>query len=217
MLRGNERSREWFPIKLCYITGPASAERLQRTIERAIEAGVELIQIRNRALGTRGLLRLTEAAVARASGSASRVVVNDRLDVALAAGAAGVHLGQHSMPARRVRAIAPPGFLVGVSCHSIEEAANAESAGADYLLLGPVFETPSKLAYGPPLGLEKFGEIASQIRTPILALGGVTPDRVKACADAGAAGIAAIRMFEEADSLSALVSQLRANFEQHRI
>lgn len=163
------------------------------------------------------MLHLTEAAVARASGSASRVVVNDRLDVALAAGAAGVHLGQHSMPARRVRAIAPPGFLVGVSCHSLEEAATAESAGADYLLLGPVFETPSKLAYGPPLGLEKFGEIASRLRTPILALGGVTPDRVKACIDAGAAGIAAIRMFEEADSLAALVSQLRANFEQRRI
>lgn len=197
-------------IKFCYITGPASSERIQRTIEAAVEGGVELIQIRNRELVTRGLLCLTEAAVARARGSTSRVVVNDRLDIALAAGAAGVHLGQHSIPASRVRTIAPPGLLVGVSCHSLEEAASAESAGADYLLLGPVFETPSKLAYGPPLGLEKLGEIASRIRTPILALGGITPGRVKPCVDRGAAGIAAIRMFEEADSVAALVSRLRA-------
>lgn len=155
------------------------------------------------------MLRLAEAAVARARGSASQIMVNDRLDIALAAGAAGVHLGQRSMPASKVREIAPPAFLVGVSCHSLEEAMSAESAGADYLLLGPVFETPSKRAYGPPLGLEKFGEIASRIRIPVLALGGITPDRVTACVDRGAAGVAAIRMFEEAESLAALASQLR--------
>lgn len=176
-----------------------------------------MIQIRKRELGTRELLRLTEASVTLARGSATRVVVNDRLDVALAASAAGAHLGQHSMPASRVRAIAPPGFLVGVSCHSLKEAASAESAGADYVLLGPVFETPSKVSYGAPLGLEKFAEIASRVRTPILALGGITSERVMACLNAGAVGIAAIRMFEESSSLAVLVSQLRAEFDRRRV
>lgn len=202
------------PFQLCYITGSGSLSTLEGPIARAIEAGVDLIQIRVRDVETRALLSLVRSAVKMAAGTVSRVVVNDRLDVALAAGASGVHLGQHSMPARRAREITPGAMLIGVSCHSLDEAREAEAAGADYILLGPVFETPSKIAFGPPLGLASFRNISSQIRTPALALGGITAERARRCIEAGAAGIAAIRMFEEAPSMAELVEHLRAEFDR---
>ena len=122
-------------------------------IAGAIAAGVDWVQIREKDLPARRLLALTEAAAehARRQGR-TRVMVNDRLDVALAAKAHGVHLGTRSMPVDLVRRLAPREFVVGVSCHSLEEALAAQAAGADYILLGPIFATPSKLPYGPPLG-----------------------------------------------------------------
>lgn len=162
---------------------------------------------------TRPLMRLAEPAILRSRNGPSRIVINGRLDVALALGATGVHLGRDALPAECARAIAPVDFLVGVSCHSLEETRAAESAGADYLLLGPVFETPSKLAYGPPLGLRRFSQIVAQIKTPTLALGGITIERVKPCLEAGADGIAAIRLFEDAPSLARRVADLRTAFE----
>ena len=143
----------------------------------------------------------------------ARVLVNDRLDVALAAGAGGVHLGGQSMPVSTVRQLAPRPFVIGVSCHSLGEAIAAESAGADYLLLGPVFETPSKLKYGPPLGLDELRKVNARIRIPVLALGGITVERVRPCLEAGAAGIAGIRIFQDCESIEALVRELRAQDE----
>ena len=140
------------------------------------------------------------------------MVVNDRVDVALAAGADGVHLGAHSMPAQVVRRFAPRPFVIGVSCHSLAEAMAAESGGADYLVLGPVFETPSKLGYGPPLGLEKLRNVTSRIRIPVLALGGITVDRIRPCLEAGASGIAGIRIFQDCESVQERVRELRAQF-----
>jgi thiamine-phosphate pyrophosphorylase len=141
------------------------------------------------------------------------VLVNDRLDVALGAGADGVHLGVHSMPVQVVRQVAPRPFLLGASCHSLREAMAAESSGADYLVLGPIFETPSKLAYGPPLGLEELRNVASQIRIPVLALGGITVERVRPCLEAGASGIAGIRIFQDCESIEERVRALRAQLE----
>ena len=174
-----------------------------------------MVQIREKDLPTRELLELVNGAVAVArgpGGAGARVVVNDRLDVAWAAQAHGVHLGTRSLPARVVRGMVSAHFLVGVSCHSLQEALAAESAGADYLVLGPVFETPSKLEFGPPLGLEKLREATLRLRIPILALGGITRERARACRDAGATGIAGIRLFQECDSLEALAGELRAVF-----
>lgn len=204
-------------FRLCYITDRhlLGSESLQQRIQQAVQAGVDLVQIRERDLPTRELLSLAQGAVDAARGrgpEASRIVVNDRLDVALAVAAHGVHLGTQSMPARLVRAMLPEEFLVGVSCHSLAEARAAESSRADYILLGPVFETPSKLAYGPPLGLENLHEVTSQVRIPVIALGGITIGRVKPCLENGAAGIAGIRIFQECESLEALVRALRAMF-----
>jgi thiamine-phosphate pyrophosphorylase len=113
------------------------------------------------------------------------------------------------MPVDLVRRLAPREFVVGVSCHSLQEALAAEAAGANYILLGPIFATPSKLQYGPPLGLAKLREVTSQISIPVFALGGITLDRVPPCRQNGAAGIAGIRIFQDADSVQELIGALR--------
>ncbi len=150
---------------------------------------------------TRKLLALTKEAISARDGEA-RILVNDRLDVALAAGAAGVHLGGASLPAREaVRWLragnAPAEFLIGVSCHSVEEAREAEDAGASYVFFGPVFDTPAKKSYGPPQGITRLAEVCSGVRIPVIAIGGVNEENRTECVGAGAAGIAAIRMFQE--------------------
>jgi len=204
-------------FRLCYITDRLQlpSASLPLRIQEAIRAGVDLVQIREKDLPTRELLELVNGAVAAArgpGGAGVRVVVNDRLDVAWAAQAHGVHLGTRSLPTAVVRGMVSADFLVGVSCHSLPEALAAESAGADYLVLGPIFETPSKLEFGPPLGLEKLREATLRVRIPVLALGGITRERARACRDAGATGIAGIRIFQECDSLEALAGELRAVF-----
>ena len=198
-------------FRLCYITDRHALEpgALPTRIAEAARTGVDLIQIREKDLATRELIELTRQAMESARGTAARIVVNDRLDIALATGAAGVHLGRESLPASEVRRMAPADLLVGVSCHSLEEVREAESAGADYVLLGPIFATPSKLRYGPPLGVEKLREAARQVRIPILALGGITVERARDCRAAGAAGIAAIRLFQESELIGDLVAALR--------
>jgi len=201
-------------LHLCYITDRRALEPrpLLPRIFEAIRAGVDLIQIREKDLATRELMALVKSAIDGARGTQARIVVNDRLDVALALGAAGVHLGTQSMPARAARACVPPDFLVGVSCHSVQDTLEAEAAGADYVVLGPIFPTASKLAYGAPLGLATLQEAASRVRTPILALGGITVERVKACLEAGATGIAGISVFQDCDSLEERVRELRRQF-----
>jgi len=198
--------------QLYYITDRKQipSRTLDACIAPAIAAGVDWVQIREKDLPTRSLLALTEAAVKNARRQArTRVIVNDRLDVALAANAQGVHLGRRSMPVDLVRRLTPREFVVGVSCHSLEEALAGQAAGADYLLLGPIFATPSKLPYGPPLGLVNLRAVTSQVSIPVFALGGITLDRAALCYQNGAAGIAGIRIFQDCNSVEALVRELR--------
>lgn len=197
--------------RLCYITDRHALEPrpLLPFILKIIQGGIDLIQIREKDVGTGDLLQLAQAVIDHSRGTSTRVVVNDRLDVALAAGAQGVHLGVRSMPASQVRAAVPGGLWLGVSCHSLEDVRASEDAGADYALLGPIFETESKLRYGPPLGLEVLERAARQAAIPVLALGGVTLQRVEACVDAGAAGIAGISIFQKAESPTKRVREIR--------
>jgi len=202
------------PIRLCSITDRKSlpGEDWVQFVLAAIGAGVDLVQVREKDLPTRELLAGMRKVVEAARGTGTRIVVNDRLDVALAAGVDGVHLGTQSLPAAVVRRVAGPEFLMGVSCHSLAEARAAESSGAGYIVFGPVFETASKLQYGPPLGLEKLREAAARVRIPVLALGGITVDRVRSCLDVGAAGVAGISVFQKVPTIEASVRELLSLF-----
>ena len=186
------------------------AGELLSRIFAAIRAGIDMVQIREKDLPSRELTALVEAAVNSAKGTATRIVVNDRLDVALALGAAGVHLGTQSLPAEAARRIVPKTFLIGVSCHSLEEARAAEAAQADYIVFGPIFETASKAQYGPPLGLDRLREAVGKISIPVFALGGITVERVKACLDAGVASIAGISIFQSCPSIEDRVREIRS-------
>lgn len=265
---------------LCYVTdrralslaaGEESPSQqsaaLFAVMRNAIAAGVDWIQIREKDLPARELLGLVREAVVAAAGTATKILVNDRLDVALAAGAAGVHLGHESFPVAAVKQwcgaranlgaggtrlepaagqgqglralcvpddfagsragmgerneeasarevsqvpVSPAGFLVGASCHSLEEARAAERDAADYIIFGPVFATPSKAAYAPPLGLAKLEEVCRSVRIPALAIGGITLENAASCLAAGAAGLAAIRLFQLSSDLPALLHGLRS-------
>ncbi len=202
------------PIQLCFITDRhgLAPEPLLPCIQLAAEAGVDLIQLREKDLPTRELADLAQAAVRICRKAGTKIVINDRMDIALAVAADGVHLGRQSLPAEVVRGEVRKDFLIGVSCHSLDEAIEAESAGADYILLGPIFATPSKLQYGPPLGLAKLAEVSRRSAIPVFALGGITAERAAECIAAGARGIAGIRIFQECTSLAEQVRKLRAQF-----
>jgi thiamine-phosphate pyrophosphorylase len=191
-----------------------AARAIQDQVARVAAAGVDWIQVREKDLATRQLLQLVSAAVKVVSVFSTRIIVNDRLDVALAAGAAGVHLGGESLPVAEVSLWKKAGrvsaeFLVGASCHSLEAASAAERDGADYLFLGPVFATPSKVQYGLPLGLERLRETCAAIRIPVLAIGGINIENAASCIQAGAAGIAAIRLFQGGEAADSIVKRLK--------
>jgi thiamine-phosphate pyrophosphorylase len=193
-------------------------EILHDSIRRAASAGVPWIQIREKDLSSRALLELVRFAVSEMRSPGVRIIVNDRLDVAVASHAAGVHLGEHSLPLEVVsewrRDSGRSDFLIGVSCHSLESVRAAERDGADYVFFGPVFATPSKTSFGAPQGVERLREACTAVRIPVLAIGGVDFENVAECIGAGAAGVTAIRLFQEAEDLakfSARVKNLQLN------
>ena len=169
---------------------------LFRQLRFALEAGIDAIQIRERDLDARVLVDLVTSIVHLSRGTGCRVLVNDRVDVALAAGADGVHLRADSIAAVRVREIAPRPFLIGRSVHSASEA--AASLGADYLIAGTVWASGSKPAGHRELSPAGLAAIVRASPVPVLAIGGVTPDRIPEVARSGAAGVAAIGLFMSA-------------------
>jgi len=187
-------------------------DALVRCVAAAARAGVDLVQVRERDLEGGALTRLVLRCVEAVAGTRSRVLVNDRLDVALAAGAHGVHLPGHGFSAARARAIVPPGFLIGRSVHHAGEAARvAEEGGVDYLVFGTVFPTSSKAGVAPA-GVSGLAAAVAAVRLPVLAIGGITVERAREIGRAGAAGVAAIGMFAETctlgiDPLHALVAE----------
>ena len=190
----------------------SSEDALVECVAAAARAGVDLIQMRERDLEGGALTRLVGRCVEAVRPTRARVIVNDRLDVALAAGAHGLHLPGHGFAASRARAIAPPGFLIGRSVHHASEAARVEEEGGlDYLVFGTVFPTASKAGLAPA-GVEGLAAAVAAVRLPVLAIGGVTAARAHDIAGAGAAGAAAIGMFADSctdgiDALKALVAQ----------
>jgi thiamine-phosphate pyrophosphorylase len=218
---------------LCYVTdrhslpvaNPAeSVAALTQKIEEIAAAGVDWVQIREKDLAARELALLTRQALritAKYSAKRSspiRVLVNDRLDVAIAERTNGVHLGEKSMRvAEAKRLVESPvqkqtvdrSFLLGASCHSIEAAQAAERDGADYIFFGPIFATPSKELFGTPQGTERLEQVCRGVSIPVLAIGGITLDNAESCLAAGATGIAAIRLFQGVINRAGAMRRLR--------
>ena len=207
---------------LCYVTdrrslpvanSANSIEALTQKIAEVAAAGIDWVQIREKDLTAGELASLTRQSLRIAASSSAkssrttRVLVNDRLDVAIAERAGGVHLGEKSLPVaeakRLVQSSSPQGFasdnfLFGVSCHSLKAARAAESSGANYIFFGPVFATPSKAAFGAPQGLDRLAQVCRAVAIPVIAIGGITIENAASCLGSGAAGLAAIRLFQDA-------------------
>ncbi len=184
-------------------TTPASEDfhRILKLIALAVESSISLIQLREKNLSARTLFQLTAQAAEITRGTATRLLVNNRADIARAARADGVHLTTLSLSPDAIRRTFGPDFLIGASTHRLSEARAARDAGADFIVFGPIFETPSKQAYGPPLGLEKLAEAARAVKPfPLLALGGITRDNAPEVLRAGASGIAGIRLFADLEN-----------------
>jgi thiamine-phosphate pyrophosphorylase len=187
--------------------GRQGARALPERARDAAAAGVDWVQVRERTLCDAALLRLAAAVQAAVAGSATRVLVSGRPDVAMAAGAAGVQLPEAGLPVREVRR-AFPALVVGASCHSLEAARRAEDGGADFVVLGPVFATPGKER---PLGTERLQEVARALRVPVYAIGGIDASSAARAVAAGARGLAAIRLFlDPPEPLASLAARLRA-------
>lgn len=168
-----------------------------RWVEAAVAAQIPLVQLREKSMSARVLYELAERAVSLVRGSSTRLMINDRFDIARAAGADGVHLTTNSLPANLVREISDRDFLIGVSTHSLETAQSAAKAGADFVVFGPVFETESKRGFGPPQGLEKLSEVCEALAGfPVLAIGGINVENANDCFALGASGVAGISLFQ---------------------
>lgn len=183
----------------------AERERWQAqlaTLRLAAQTGCQFIQIREKDLAPSKLSEFTHAAIALVRPYGAKVLVNDRLDVALATGADGVHLRVKSLPVAEVRRAVANDFLIAASTHSMEEAQTAAKAGADFIVCGPVYDTPSKREYGAPLGLTAFAEICRTVNVPVFALGGIKLTNIRAPLANGAAGIAGIGLFAELETVA---------------
>lgn len=196
-------------------TTPQSKEfhQLLIQIEAAVAAGIDLVQIREKELSEKTLFDLAKQAAVATKSSATRLLVNERADIAIAAGADGVHLTSHSIPVDVVRRTFGVELLIGASTHSRAEVTKAQKGGADFVVLGPIFETESKKQFGPPLGLREL-EAATSLHSafPVIAIGGINPRNAGNCFAAKASGVAGIGMFDDSGNLSSVVADLRQVF-----
>jgi thiamine-phosphate pyrophosphorylase len=170
-------------------------------VEEALKGGVKAVQLREKDLGIRELLQMAYTLRTLTERYRARLFINDRVDVAMAVGADGVHLGGDSMPAFAARKAAGEALLIGVSTHSCAEALHAQEEGADFVTFGPVFETPSKMKYGRPLGLDALREASGKITIPVFGIGGIKKETASDVLNAGASGIALISAILAAEDI----------------
>ncbi|HET6203844.1 MAG TPA: thiamine phosphate synthase [Planctomycetota bacterium] len=202
------------PSLLLVTDGSGDVRRLEEVVRAARRGGLSAVQLREPRLRDRALFDLARRLRDLFPPGEGTLLVNDRVDVALASGADGVQLGFRSFAAASARLLLGRGGLVGVSVHSVEEA--RRTGGADFAIFGPVFATPSKEGILPPRGLEGLRRAVEESAVPIVAIGGLDPDRARACARAGAAGIACIRAIFSAADPGEAARSLRAAFEKGR-
>lgn len=176
---------------------------------RLARHGVDMLQIRRRKLSARELLAVCRRLRTATAATGCRLLLNDRVDIALAAGLDGVHLRSAGLPVRRIRSLVPPDFIIGRSTHSLEEALRAEEEGADFITLSPIFDTPSKRGILAPLGLKSLQMAADRVKIPVFALGGIDIGNARHVLASGVAGLAGIRLFHNESDLDRLVAMKR--------
>lgn len=181
---------------------------------RAIAGGADIIQLRDKRLSGKALTQCALEISKLTKKAGVLLIVNDRLDVALAARADGVHLGQDDIPARLARPLCPPGFVIGVSAGTPEEAIRAEQDGADYIGLGPICHTDSKSDAGPACGLDIIRDVKNRISIPVVAIGGIGPSNVKDIIGAGADGVAVISAVVSQDDITLAARRLKSIIEE---
>lgn len=197
------------PPILCLVTDRTAClgRPLETAVVDAVDAGVGLVQLREKDLSARELLELGRKLLGPVREGGAALVVNDRADVALALGADGVHLGANSLPVREVRRLLGDEALIGISAHSVEEVPRAEADGADYVILGTIFETRSHRGkQGAGLALVK--EAASAVQIPVIAIGGITAANAGTVMAAGASGVAVITAIQSASDVGAATRAL---------
>jgi thiamine-phosphate pyrophosphorylase len=181
---------------------------LVEVLSQALRAGIRAIQLREKDLDTLEVYRLGERLLSLTRPAGAALIVNDRVDVAMALGADGVQLTRKSLPPKEARALVGPGVLLGVSCHSLPDVGEAVEGGADFVVLGPIYATPSKSPYGPPLGVDVLRHASAVCPLPIVAIGGVNALRVPEVIGAGADGVAVISSVLAAPDPAAAASEI---------
>ncbi len=184
-------------------------------VKKALAGGVRAIQLREKDMDTRDLLKLAYKMRELTSKYNAKLFINDRFDIALAVSADGVHLTQNSMPVDVVRNTVGKEFLIGVSTHSLKEAGAAEKGGADFITFGPVYRTRSKVKYGSPVGLDMLGKVCSKTKIPVFALGGVKMNRIKSVTEAGAYGVSMISEIFKADNIKKRSEKLISKLDEY--
>lgn len=191
----------------------AAGRSIPSLIRQAISAGLSAVQLRERDLSIRELLPLVQEIQSITASHAVHLIINDRVDLMMALNVDGVHLRSDSLPSAPVRQLVGPRRLIGVSTHSVEEVRCANQSGADYVVFGPVFETPSKRLFGPPLGLDLLADACRQSSIPVLAIGGITCEQVRDIRQAGAHGVAVIGALLTRDDIGEAVREFQHALE----
>jgi len=203
------------PYSLCVITDEQiSGLRHREITAQALEGGATMIQLRDKGGDLRSLYEEAVAIRELCRRYRRLFIVNDRLDVALAAEADGVHLGQEDLPPERARPLLHPGMLLGISTHSVGEARAAEAAGADYIGFGPVFPTATKAGTRPTVGVDGIRMVKAAVALPVLAIGGITLERVPEVVHAGADGVAVISAIVGSGRITALCRQFLSRIQE---
>jgi thiamine-phosphate pyrophosphorylase len=189
-------------LSLCLVTDRAQTRGrdLVTVVAECLGAGLPSVQLREKDLGAADLAALARKLQPFTRGQGARLIVNDRVDVALAVGADAVQRTHTSLAVNDMRAIAGVRLRIGASVHSLDDALDAEARGADWIVFGPVYDTASKRQYGAPQGLDKLAAVVRAVRIPVVAIGGITPARVPEVRAAGARGVCAISAILSADS-----------------
>lgn len=206
----NQATRE--RLRLIVVTDPdcGPGRGVVDVVRAALRGGAPAIQLRMKDAAAREMAEVARALLAETRAADALLFINDRVDVALAVGADGAHVGQDDLPVDQARLIGPPGFLVGVSAETIELARQAEADGADYVGVGPIYATGSKADAGDAVGVERIAEVATAVRIPVVGIGGITVDNAPPLLHAGAAGVAVISAVMRAADPEAAVRALLA-------